>query len=161
MHTPQTIAIVGAGVKAGLIARGLALTGNRVILCDEELQRAEKLALALQQETPSFNVEAMDCAYEATWESDILILTLPCTDQSAAAERVRLVANQKIVVTTEDTRCTLEQLLPYSRIIQFQLEAENLTADYVINGKDEEAVQSIAGLIESMGRKPVVQPVSA
>ena len=99
MHTPQTIVIIGAGETAKGIVRGLAGGRDRVIFCEGNFDAARSFAKELQKQYPGYDVEALQCSYEATWEADIIILALPsCPDRQEIAQKIKTVASQKIVV---------------------------------------------------------------
>jgi NADPH-dependent F420 reductase len=127
-------------------------------------------------------VDAIDCSTQAGWEADIIILALPFEAEKEVAEKIKAVANQKIVisianplnssynglVTAADTSAAeeLQKLLPNSKVIK----AFNTTfaADFttpVIDGKqvdafvagnDEDALQTVSELVTTAGFNPIV-----
>ena len=128
------------------------------------------------------DVEDIDCSVQATWEADIIIVAVPFEAEKEVAEKIKEVANQKIVisianplnetynglVTPSDTSAAeeLQKLLPNSKVIK----AFNTTfaADFstpVIDGKqvdafiagnDEEALQTVSELVTTAGFNPIV-----
>lgn len=170
MHTQQTIVIIGGGKTGRGIASGLARGDDRVLLTDTDETETAAFVGDLQAAHPRFDVEALQCSFEACWEGDIIILALPFAAQKAVAERIKAVACRKIVVTTDNCVEELQKLLPHSRIVQafssidqnyFDEEYTTRKAvDCFIYGKDEEAVKIVASLVKTIGFKPVIQLTS-
>jgi predicted dinucleotide-binding enzyme len=124
----------------------------------------------------------MACTKEASWEADIIIPAVPYGAQEEVAERIKEVANQKIVVsianplnetytgltTNGDTSAAeeLQKLLPHSKVIK----AFNTTfaanfstplingqrADAFIAGNNEEALQTVSELVSTAGFNPII-----
>ncbi|HEU4471229.1 MAG TPA: NAD(P)-binding domain-containing protein [Flavisolibacter sp.] len=165
MHTPQTIVIIGLGDTCKGIANGLSNGNDRVLLCDEKYETAKSLANGLQEAYPYFDVEAINCSYEAVWEGDVIILALPCTLHQEVAEKIRAVANQKVVVTTHASLDALQQLLPNSKLVQafdkvdpgaFYLPpSQRHSVDCTVTGNDQEAVKAVSSLVKTIGFNPV------
>ena len=183
MKTKQTIAVIGAtGSMGSVISKSLAKGNYRLLLCANEQDKVQALAQQIKAEHASANVEGIDCKVQATWEADIIIAAVPFEAEKEIAEKIREVANQKIVisianplnstynglVTAPDTSAAeeLQKLLPNSKVVK----AFNTTfaADFatpVIDGKqvdafvagnDEEAVNTVTELVTTAGFNPIV-----
>ena len=183
MQTKQTIAIIGAGGNMGsVISKALSKGNYRLLLKGNDSAKLKELVVEIESQNPSADVEAMACPAEASWEADIIILAVPFPAEKEIAEKIREVANQKIVVsianplnatydgltTAPDTSAAeeLQKLLPNSKVIK----AFNTTfaADFstpVIDGKqvdafiagdDEEALQTVSELVRIAGFNPLV-----
>jgi 8-hydroxy-5-deazaflavin:NADPH oxidoreductase len=181
MQQKQTIAIIGAtGSMGSAIAKSLAKGANRILLFSNNPERTKALAEEITSNTSV--VEPVDCSYNASWEADIIILAIPYGAEKEVAEKIRQVANQKIVisisnpvnndfsglVTDPSTSAAeeLQKLLPNSKVVK----AFNTTfaADFstpVIDGKqvdafvagnDKEAVDTVSDLVKTAGFNPVV-----
>lgn len=165
MHTPQTIEIIGAGSRGRALAHALAVGQDRVLLSDHDFESAKTYVDKLQQAYPFYDIEAVSCSYEATWEADLIFLDLPCTALLEAAAKIKLVANQKVVVISNDPVQALQELLPNSKIVQafanveeqaFYLAAEERKLiDCFITAEDKEAATVVSALVKSIGFKPV------
>ena len=163
MHTPQTIVIIGAAETGKTIARGLSNGNDRVLLCDHDFHAAHSFTRDLQQAFPSYDIEAVDCSYEATWEGDIIVLALPsCPDRQEVAKNVKAVANQKVVIITDGDVTELQSLLPHTKIVRIDASAFGKngafppSTDCLVQGEDAEAVQTAASLVRTVGWNPVV-----
>ena len=183
MYTKQTIAIIGAtGSMGSAIAKSLAKGNYRLLLKSGNEEKLASLVTEIQAQNPVAEVEAMACPKDASWEADIIIPAVPYQAQKEVAEKIKEVANQKIVisianplnetydglVTAPDTSAAeeLQKLLPHSKVIK----AFNTTfaadfatpvidgkqADAFIAGNDEEAVQTVAELVSTAGFNPLV-----
>ncbi len=164
------------------LAKSLSKGDYRLLLCANNLDKVQAVADEIKRDNPAANVEALDCTVDASWEADIIIAAVPYAAEKEVAERIRQVANQKIVisianlvnesfdgaVTAPNTSAAeeLQRLLPNSKVIK----AFNTTfaADFatpVIDGKqvdafvagqDEEALQTVSELVRVAGFNPIV-----
>lgn len=183
MHTKQTIAIIGASGNMGsAISRSVAKGPYRLLLKGTSQEDLDQLVKEIKSNNGNAEVEAIACPAEASWEADIIILAVPYSAEKEISERIREVANQKIVisianplnetydglVTTPDTSAAeeLQKLLPHSKVIK----AFNTTfaADFVkpvidgkqvdafIAGNDNEALEVVSELVSAAGFRPVI-----
>jgi NADPH-dependent F420 reductase len=183
MKTKQTIAIIGAtGNLGSAISKSLARGNYRLLLKANKEEDLNKLVKEIKDKNSSSDVEAIPCPTEASWEADIIILTVPFEAEKEIAEKIKEVANQKILisianplnatydglVTAPDTSAAeeLQKLLPNSKVIK----AFNTTfaADFttpVIDGKqvdafiagnDEDALETVKELVGTAGFNPIV-----
>lgn len=183
MKTKQTIAVIGAtGNMGSAISKSLSKGNYKLLLCANEQDKVQTLVQQIKLQNSSADVESVDCSTEASWEADIIILALPYEAEKEVAEKIREMANQKIVisianplnssynglVTAADTSAAeeLQKLLPNSKVIK----AFNTTfaADFttpVIDGKqvdafvagnDEDALQTVSELVTTAGFNPIV-----
>jgi len=183
MQTKQTIAIIGAtGNMGSAIAKSLAKGNYRLLLFGKDASRLKQLENDIKHVQGTADVEGITCSYTAGWEADIIISALPYSAENEVAERIREVANQKIVVsianplndtndgvvTSPDTSAAeqLQNLLPHSKVVKaFNT---NFAADFsqpVISGKqvdsfiagnDAEALETISELVRTAGFNPII-----
>lgn len=183
MQTKQTIAIIGASGNMGsAIARSLSKGNYRLLLYTDKYDEVEGLLQEIKQSYPDADVEAVKCSFDASWESDIIIAAVPFEAEREVAERIREVANQKIVIsianplnatydgliTADDTSAAeeLQKLLPNSKVIK----AFNTTfaadfsttviagqqPDSFIAGNDKDAIQIVSDLVKTAGFNPIL-----
>lgn len=183
MQTKQTIAIIGAtGNMGSALAKSLAKGNFRLLLKSSRQEELKALVEAIKAETPTADIEGMACPREAGWEADVIIPAVPFEAQAEVAERIREVANQKIVisianplnetytgmVTPGDTSAAeeLQKLLPHAKVVK----AFNTTfaADFaspVINGQQvdafiagnhADALETVSELVKTAGFNPIV-----
>lgn len=183
MKTKQTIAIIGAtGNMGSALAKSLAKGHYRLLLKGSRQDELDKLVNEILANTPTAEVEGIACSKEASWEADIIIPAVPFDAQQQIAEKIKEVANQKIVIsianplnedftglkTSGDTSAAeeLQKLLPHAKVVK----AFNTTfaADFsfpVINGQQvdafiagnsEDALQTVSELVKTTGFNPIV-----
>lgn len=178
-----TIAIIGATGNMGTaLSKSLARGNNRLLLFGKDPEKSGRLADQIRSEYPAAEVEAQDCSVNASWEADIILLALPYPAEQQVAEKIREVANQKIVISisnplndTYDGLLTdpatsaaeeLQQLLPNSKVVKAfnttfaadfaQPVIDGKQVDAFVAGNDEAAVNTVAELVRSVGFRPLV-----
>lgn len=118
MATQQTIAIIGALEEAAQSAiAGLTGTGYRLLLFCKEDDLSRLSAFAAGKRFDGTDVEWMSCPIEASWEADIILLSVPADEIAEVASAIREVAIGKPVVdirNDEKDITKLKELLPYS-----------------------------------------------
>jgi len=183
MNTKQTIAVIGAtGNMGSAIAKNLSQGNYRILLCANDQHKIQSLAEEIKQSNAAAEVETLDCAKNASWEADIIIVAVPYQAEKEVAAKIREVANQKIVIsianplnetyngllTTPDTSAAeeLQKLLPNSKVVK----AFNTTfaadfatpviagsqVDAFVAGNDQEAVEIVSELVQTVGFNPIV-----
>lgn len=183
MNTKQTIAIIGAtGSMGATITKSLAKGNYRLLLTARNKEKVEALTQQIKAENALADLEELSCFTEASWEADIIISAVPYEAEREMAEKIKEMANQKIVisianplnstydglVTAPNTSAAeeLQKLLPNSKIVK----AFNTTfaADFntpVIDGKQvdafiagnsQEALEIVSELVSTAGFNPVI-----
>jgi NADPH-dependent F420 reductase len=182
MKTKQTIAVIGAtGNMGSAISRNLSKGNYRLLLCANDKEKLATLTADIKKGTTA-EVESLDCTVNASWEADIIIVAVPFPAEKQVAEKIKQVANQKIVVsisnplnetyngllTAPDTSAAeeLQKLLPNSKIVK----AFNTTfaadfatpviagkqVDAFVVGNDDESVKTVSELVKTAGFNPII-----
>jgi predicted dinucleotide-binding enzyme len=181
MATGKTIAIVGATEKMGAaVAKNLSSGNYRLLLMAEDIEELESLRAELEGAKAEIIIH--QCAKDACWEADIIVLATPYENFRKVAEKIRDVATGKIVVSISNTlneRYTelvsspntsaaeeLQKMLPYSKVIKTfntSLAAKFISppvlgdnADAFIAGNNGVAVVTVFELLQSIGYNPIV-----
>ncbi|MDJ1482679.1 NAD(P)-binding domain-containing protein [Cytophagaceae bacterium YF14B1] len=183
MKTKQTIAVIGAtGNMGSAISRALSNANYRLLLFAKDQAKLQTLVEEIRKSNVVADIESVDCSVNASWEADIILLAVPYQAEKEIAEKIREVANQKVVVsisnplntsfngmvTEPDTSAAeeLQKQLPHSKVVK----AFNTTfaADFstpVIDGKQvdsfiagnhEEALQTASELVVAAGFYPIL-----
>lgn len=183
MRTKQTIAIIGAtGNMGSAISKSLAKGNYRLLLKANKQEELVKLANEIKNNNATADVETIACPTEASWEADIIILAVPFEAEKEIAEKIKEVANQKIVISianplnqTYDGLVTapgtsaaeeLQKILPDSKVIKsfnttFAADfstpiIDGKQADAFIAGNDEDALEIVKELVRTAGFNPIV-----
>ncbi len=178
----KTIAIIGAtGNMGSAIAKNLAKGNYRLLLLAHDAKKLNKLSKEIKSTTPSADIDCMGCEKDASWEADIIIPAVPFSAEKEIAEKIRQVANRKIVISisnplneTYDSLVTspgtsaaeeLQKLLPGAKVVKAfntsfaanfsQPVIDGKRSDAFIAGDDEEAVQTVSEMVKIIGFNPV------
>jgi len=182
MKTKQTIAVIGAtGNMGSAISKNLSKGNYRLLLCANDKEKLHTLTADIRKDAVA-EVDSLDCLVNASWEADIIIVAVPFQAEKDVAERIRQVANQKIVVSianplndTYDGLLTapgtsaaeeLQKLLPNSKVVK----AFNTTfaadfatpviagkqVDAFVAGNDDESVKTVTELVTTAGFNPII-----
>lgn len=183
MATTQTIAIIGAtGAMGSAIAKGICNGPYRILLMAGNPEKLLFLKSELEQINSDVNVDIIECATNASWEADIIIMAVPYNAESALSAKIKQVATGKIVISISNSLTSkyeglqtgtpisaaeeLQQLLPNSKVIKaFNT---NLAASFLLNksiamkhdsfiaGNDKDAVNNVVQLVTEAGFNAVV-----
>lgn len=183
MQTKQNIAVIGAtGNMGSAIAKSLAKGNYRLLLFSEEADKLEQLKKDISTAQPDADIETSLCSYNTSWEADVIINAVPFAAEKEIADRIREVANQKIVVsianplnesfdglvTSPDTSAAeeLQKLLPNSKVVKAfnttfagdfsQPVIDDKRVDGFIAGDDQEAVETVREIVATAGFNPIV-----
>ena len=183
MQTKQTIAIIGAtGNMGSAISTSLSKGNYRLLLKANKQDELNVLVKDIKSKNPNADVEAAVCPTDASWEADIIILAVPFEAEKEVAEKIKEVANQKIVisianplnqtynglVTAPDTSAAeeLQKLLPNSKIVKafnttFAADFSNPVidgkqVDAFLAGNDEEALLTVSEMVSTAGFNPII-----
>ncbi|MBD0276864.1 MAG: SDR family NAD(P)-dependent oxidoreductase [Flavisolibacter sp.] len=183
MQANTTIVIIGASGNMGSsIAKGLAKGAYRLLLCANDLSKVQTVVNEIKSNHPSADIEAIDCTKNASWEADIIILAVPYAAEKELAQKIKEVANQKIVisianplneaynglVTPSDSSAAeeLQKLLPHSKVVKAfnttfaadfaQPVIDGKQVDAFIAGNDESAVNTVSELVKTVGFNPII-----
>ncbi|MDQ6845892.1 MAG: NAD(P)-binding domain-containing protein [Bacteroidota bacterium] len=183
MRTKQTIMIIGATGRMGsAISKSLSKGNYRLLLNGKDHDKIIGLINEIKIVNPAADIEAIDCSFDGCWEADIIISAVPYFAEKEIAQRIKEVANQKIVIsianplnenydgllTAPDTSAAeeLQRELPNSKVIK----AFNTTfaadfsapvidgkqADAFIAGNDKDALENVAEMILTAGFNPII-----
>lgn len=183
MNTKQTIAIIGATGNMGSgISKKLSNGNYRLLLFANQLSKLQTLEAEILTANSSADIEITACPTEASWEADIIILAVPFFVQQQIAQKIKEVANQKIVisianplnetydglVTSADSSAAeeLQKLLPHSKVIKAfntvfaadfaQPVIADKQADAFIAGDDQDALRTVSELVVTAGFNPII-----
>lgn len=118
----KTMAVIGATEPAGQVAvTQLASRPElRFLLLSPDTSTLESLTQVLQERFPAAEIESMACTRDASWEADIILLTIPGAEEENIARLIREVVTGKIVIHVSENgapSAILPALLPHSIIL--------------------------------------------
>lgn len=107
MSVKETIAFLGgAGEACGQLARKLAAGNYPLVLVTKEGNHFDDLSGQILDDIPEADIEVLGCEREGCWEADIIILCNATAVDTGLTEKIKEVANRKILVyfSTEEAR---------------------------------------------------------
>ena len=81
------------------ISKSLSKSNYRLLLCANDQEKVQALVQGIKNSSPFADVESIDCAVNAGWEADVIILAVPYQAEKDIAKKIQQVANQKIVIS--------------------------------------------------------------
>jgi 8-hydroxy-5-deazaflavin:NADPH oxidoreductase len=183
MNTKQTIVVIGATGNMGAeVSKSLANGNYRLLLQANDPDELTALVQEIFTTNPNADVEAINCSVDGSWEADIIITDISASAEKEVAEKIREVANQKIVISIthalHDTNKAvrikgdissaeeMQSLLPHSKVVKvfntsFAHNIVSNTTDIaktvtLVAGNDPEALQTVFGLFSIAGFNPVI-----
>jgi predicted dinucleotide-binding enzyme len=148
MAVKKTIAIVGATEKAGAeIAKRFSCMPYRLLLVSNNEAQLSQLFEGISEQNPTAEIDMIECVKDGCWEADIIILAVPDFEEKHAAEMMKEVATQKIVVALSNAG--VEQVLPYSKVATVSdILASN---EIFISGTDKAVNEEITQIFKQAG----------
>lgn len=184
MALKKTIAILGATSDAGsAVARRLASSPYQLMLMSEDAQDLDSLHKSIMDDTQGTSeVFSVDCAKEASWEADIIVVATPYDRLNEVAEKIRDVSVGKVVICMSGESSPsyngvltalrssaaeeLQRLLPHSSVVKtlntrfvadfFTPIIDGKRVDVLLAGNSSEAVAEVQEIVKSVGFNAVV-----
>ncbi len=164
--TKQTIAIFGCSSTTGrLLARGLCDKNYRLLLFDEDRERADALASEIRSQAQHADVESLSCEHLASWEAEIIIIAGISESMDEFAEKTKVVSAQKIIsVITDSENSDLPRQaaasFPHSEVVGVFQDKEN-SGQFEFKSDNSETLNTIRRLfISARLQVPETHPVN-
>lgn len=147
----QTVAIIGAGEPDGsILALMFARAGCRLLLSDRDPQRARGVLSEIRRSNPAPDAEVLECARISSWEADIIVVAAPFAAREEVIEKIREVANGKIVAAVVSSRSAADlyaRALPHSRFVGLSCAGPG----YTLSSEDKDALETVRLLMDRSG----------
>jgi len=148
MAVKKTIAIVGATEKAGAeIAERFSFMPYRLLLVSNNEEELSELFREISKHNPTAEIDTIGCVKDGCWEADIIILAVAGCEEKHAAEMMKEVATQKIVVALSNAG--VEQVLQHSKIVT--VTGDLFSNEIFITGNDEAVNEEIVKIFNQAG----------
>lgn len=163
------MAFVGEPVAApNMLIERLAASYYPLVLVANESNHIETLSKRLFEQTPNADVEVLECAKEGCWEADIIVLNDILSVNDGLIEKIKAVANQKIVVylirEEEQSPSMIEAVAQLqhrlSNTIGVQLLLNSETKEFHIVG-NKEATSIIENILNEIGFRSLISAIEA
>lgn len=162
MSNKKTFAVINVSEPKSLFLAKQIAKANPVLLFDHNPSTLLEVYTQVLLENPEAKVEMMICPTNASWEADIIILSNYAATDITLAEKIKKVATGKIILVlgneknnmrSKNTDNKLEQLFPFSKVIQSIEVPEDFTSSFFLKGKDADALKTILTLYTNIGFK--------
>jgi hypothetical protein len=154
--TKQTIAIIGSDSTFGrAIARGLCVKNFRLLLFDENRERARALSEEIGLSVEDSDVHFPGCEHLASWEADIIIIARLYEPLKKFSDKTKVVSIQKILALLLDSDSAenlvdAESLFPHSKVVAV-FPDKNFRGHAELRSRHPEALAEIRELLASAG----------
>jgi predicted dinucleotide-binding enzyme len=183
MALKQTIAIIGATESTGsAISKSLSKSSRRLLLMGKDGEALDALKTGLIAAGANAEIELNNCAKEACWEADVIVIATTDELDKEVIDRIKDVAIGKVVISisspftrtykayagsseTSDAE-ELQKLLPYSKVVKTfnTVFARDFKTSTIVNdsgeifiaGNNTDALEVVSNLILSAGFIPII-----
>ena len=139
---------------------------NKVLLFENSVNEQSDNLHSHTNNFLSGNIEIMNCATNASWEADIIMLSNNTKDWQNITLKIKEVSTGKIVIiiSDEDNRTDFKTvfnivhpLLPHSFIVQILKISNQINNDdlMILNGNNEESLSTISSLFNEVGIRSI------
>ncbi len=148
MASKKNMAIIGVASAWGMtIAEAMAASYD-LLLMDTACKELTAFINRLRHERTASTIEILECCREASWEADVIVVTVSMEQLPAIAEKIREVTTRKPVIhftSVEADAGRLQTLLPHANVIDvvfgYAAQEVGIQQDAWIRGNDEEALK--------------------
>ena len=158
MAYKNTVAIIGAaGTTGAILAKAISKCTYRVLLMDQAGKQLTALQTKIATTLPTSEVEVIDCCKDASWEADVIIISVAKEELETTAEKMKEVATCKTIIHFNETgsnNIDLQKLLPNSKVVNVYYASINENSSiYIkaIDGIKNEALKMTREILEEIG----------
>lgn len=162
MQNVKTIAVIGASDKRNFTVLRELSERYQMLLFDKDPVAISEIYDSLLANNRNVTIEKMACATDASWEADIIILSGFCINDEETIQRIKKVATAKIIIIMENddeftksinNKLSFDLVFPHSKIVEIiNLNVdENAEKEFLLEGHDSYALDSVSAIFERMG----------
>ncbi len=153
-----SIAVIGACSPIGsILSRQFHGKGFRLLLMDEDRNSLKILSRKLDRQKQGESPELYECRHEASWDSDVIWLSITEEMVPEVVERMRDVSTRKVVIAASDEESAsalyeaVRKGLPYSRVVSACISREGDSRRIHLWGEDPGAMKTVEQLSRKAG----------
>lgn len=162
MQNIRTIAVIGAAEKRNFTVLKELSEQYQLLLFDKNQKALSDIHESLLSQNRHGYMEKMDCAVNASWEADIIILSGFCINDAAVVEKIKEVATAKIIIVMENedeftssinNQLSFDLIFPHSKIVEIINIStdENTEKEFLLEGHNSKALDTVSGIFEGCG----------
>lgn len=162
MQNVKTIAVIGTSDKRNFPLFKELAEHYRMLLFDKNPDALSALYDSLLSYNRNVIIEKMTCATEASWESDIIILSGLCINDAEIIPKIKRVATAKVIIIMENDDeflksinrpVSFDLLFPLSKIVEVinLNDDDNDEKEFLLEGHDSHALDGVSNIFERLG----------
>jgi hypothetical protein len=162
MENVRTIAVIGASEERNFPILKELSERYHLLLFDDNQKALSQIHESLVAQNRHGVIEKMNCALNASWEADIIILSGFCVNDAAVVEKIKEVATAKIIIIMENDddftksinrQLSFDLIFPHSKIVEIINVAtdDNSEKEFLLEGHNSKALETVAGIFDRCG----------
>jgi hypothetical protein len=164
MQNVRTIAVIGAAEKRNFPVLKELSEHYQLLLFDKNPKALSAIHESLLAQNRHGFIEKMDCAVNASWEADIIIILSGfCINDAAVVEKIKEVATAKVIIiimenedeftTSISNELSFDLLFPHSKIVEIINIStdENTQKEFLLEGHNAKVLDTVSGIFERCG----------
>jgi hypothetical protein len=162
MENVKIIAVIGASEKKNFSVFKELANHYHLLLFNKNEKALSDIYQRLIVEYRDDSVEKMDCAVNASWEADVIILSGFCASDLVTIEKIKEVATGKTIIIMENEddftksinrELNFDLIYPYSKIVEVINVAKdkNTENEFLVESKNAKALETVSTIFERCG----------
>jgi hypothetical protein len=157
MQNVRTIAVIGAAEKRNFPVLKELSEHYQLLLFDKNPKALSAIHESLLAQNRHGFIEKMDCAVNASWEADIIIILSGfCINDAAVVEKIKEVATAKVIIiimenedeftTSISNELSFDLLFPHSKIVEIINIStdENTQKEFLLEGHNAKVLDTVS-----------------
>jgi hypothetical protein len=171
MQNVRTIAVIGASEERNFLVLKELSQRYQLLLFDKNEKALANIHDKLMAVNRYSYIEKMNCAVNASWEADVIILSGFCINDAQVVQKIKEVATAKIIIIMENDdeftksinhQVSFDLIFPHSKIVEIinisnKKEEER---EFLLEGHDSKALDTISGIFEGVGFTTYVSQIN-
>lgn len=171
MENIRTIAVIGASEKINFPVLKELSDHYHLLLFDKDQKALSDIHESLVAKNRHSVIEKMDCAVDASWEADIIILSGFCINDTTFIEKIKEVATAKIIIIMENEdeftlsisrQPSFDVIFPHSKIVEIINVAADANAEkeFLLEGHHSKSLDTVSAIFERCGFRTFVSQLN-
>jgi len=171
MQNVKTIAVIGASEKRNFAVLKELSQRYQLLLFDKNQKALSDIYDSILAENRYSYVEKMDCAVNASWEADIIILSGFCINDASIVQKIKEVATAKTIIIMENDdeftksinhQFSFDLVFPHSTIVEIiNLNTEDSPEkEFLLEGHNSKSLDMVSAIFESVGFTTYVSQIN-
>jgi hypothetical protein len=162
MENIRTIAVIGASEERNFPILKELSERYHLLLFDKNENALLEIRERLVAQNRHGYIEKMNCAVNASWEADIIILSGLYVNDEDVVEKIKEVATAKIIIIMENEddftksisrQLSFDLIFPHSKIVEIINVSTDKMAEkeFLLEGHNSKALDTVSGIFDRCG----------